>query len=344
LSGRLAGTSNNGWTNGLLPMWWDWSRIGVNTVNTWGYTGSGQTIAVIDSGVDRYHTWLSGKVVNEACFASTFSTQWGVSGACPDGTNVQYGLGAAAPCGNPGCDHGTHVAHTAAGVNGVASGANLMAIQIFHCCLADGRPTYYESDLVWALKHVYDNRFHYRIAAVNMSIGGARAYGYCDGSLGDNSVNVTYIAGWINALKNAGIATVVSSGNDDDPQRISRPGCVANAISVGNTTLDAAGNDAVFGYAARAGSNSNATLDLLAPGTDICSAVPNNRYECDGWIGTSMAAPHVAGAFAVARSFSPAASVDQILVALQRSGTAVYDDRNGVTRTRIHVANALYEL
>jgi hypothetical protein len=36
------------------------------------------------------------------------------------------------------------------------------------------------------------------------------------------------------------------------------------------------------------GSNSNATLDLLAPGVDICSAIPNNGSDCAKY-GTSMA-------------------------------------------------------
>jgi len=98
------------------------------------------------------------------------------------------------------------------------------------------------------------------------------------------------------------------------------------------------------------GSNSSATLDILAPGTDICSAVPVSLDLNDGskdcvacyWIGTSMAAPHVAGAFAQLRQSRPTATVDQILSALQRRGVGVLDSSNGITRTRINVANAIY--
>ena len=91
-------------------------------------------------------------------------------------------------------------------------------------------------------------------------------------------------------------------------------------------------------------------MDLLAPGTDICSAFPVSLDVNDGsqdglvcdWYGTSMAAPHVAGAIAQIRQSRPTATVDQILSALQRRGTAVTDTRNNITRTRINVANTVY--
>jgi hypothetical protein len=353
----VAATSANGDSN-QLSEWWDWYRIGVDKARGWGHTGSGQLVAVIDSGVDRNHGWLSGKVVNEACFSQ--ASPGAQYGGCPNGLASQLGYGAAAPCGYSYlCAHGTHVAHTAAGTWGVASGAKIMAIQVFHQG-ASGDPTYWESDVIWALKHVYDQRGYYRIAAVNMSIGGTDPNGflyggYCDNGPSDGTTNATYLAGWVNALKSVGIATVVSSGNDNSSTGTRRPSCIANAISVGNTTLDPFGYDAVYGYVA-GGSNSNATVDLLAPGTDICSAVPSwldndgnaNGIGCS-WIGTSMAAPHVAGAFAVARAFRPslgasAATVDHIDSALRRSGTSVTDSRNGLTRTRIHVANMLYNV
>jgi hypothetical protein len=45
----------------------------------------------------------------------------------------------------------THVAHTAAGVYGAAPAAKIIAVQVFHRSAATGRPTYWESDLTWAL-------------------------------------------------------------------------------------------------------------------------------------------------------------------------------------------------
>ena len=96
-----------------------------------GWNGTGQVVAVIDSGVDRTNPYLAGDVVAEACY-STNAIGY-TAGGCPNGRNVQTGTGAAAPCLYAGCAHGTHVAHTAAGAYGVAPGAKVIAVQIFHC-------------------------------------------------------------------------------------------------------------------------------------------------------------------------------------------------------------------
>jgi hypothetical protein len=57
-----------------------------------------------------------------------------------------------------------------------------------------------------------------------------------------------------------------------------------------------------------------------------------------------MATPHVAGAWAILRQHAPAASVSDVLAALQSTGAPVTDARNGVTTSRIRIlaaANAL---
>jgi hypothetical protein len=195
---------------------------------------------------------------------------------------------------------------------------------------------------------VYSLRSTYRIAAANMSLGGAAYTGYCDNT-GDGSVNATYLTSWINSLRSVNIATVVATGNSGYTNGTGRPACISNATSVGNTTYDS-GYDAVFGNAwdgkAWTGSNSDTTVDLLAPGTDICSAVPawldanGDGIDC-GYIGTSMASPQVAGAMAVLRHYRPSATVTALETALRGSGPAVYDSRNGISRTRINVWNAL---
>jgi len=326
--GPLA-TSSNGASN-HLGNWWDYYRIGVDKALSTGYRGTGQTVAIIDTGVDRYHSGIT-NVVNEACFATA---QLGsTAGYCPNGSFTQLGLGAARPCLQmPSCGHGTHVAHTAAGTNGVAPGAKIIAVQVFRPG-ANG-PTYWDSDLVWGMKHVYDNRGYYRIAAVNLSLGnGTRYSGYCD-TMYSTAGDMGKLPAWISSLKSVGTATVIASGNQGFRGGVAWPACISTAVTVGNTTAVGTA-DHVY-----VSSSSGPQIDVLAPGTDICSAVPGNTYQCD-WIGTSMAAPHVAGAYAVLRQLRPTASVDQVLTALQRSGTAVADGY-GVTRTRIHVHNALY--
>lgn len=350
-AGAPSATSPNG-TSNQLPAWWDYYQIGVDKSVGAGYTGAGQHVAIIDTGVDRSHPWLTSKVVNEACFTS--------GNQCPNGGTSQYGYGAAAPCWfNAECAHGTHVAHTAAGTYGVAPSAKIVAVQVFQAG-PTGRPAYWESSLVLALHHVYSIRASYKIAAVNLSVGNGSIpwTGTCDGWTIDGLG--TYLTGWVQALKAVGIATVISSGNSNWSNAVSHPGCISSAVTVGNTTHYDSGGfryDAVYGGVV-GGSNSSGVLDLLAPGTDICSAVPiwleQNRFRgtsvwdgvADGqncrFIGTSMAAPHVAGAFAVLKAKRPTYSVDQILYRLQTTGTAVLDSRNNISRTRIQVYNAAF--
>jgi hypothetical protein len=86
-------------------------------------------------------------------------------------------------------------------------------------------------------------------------------------------------------------------------------------------------------------SNSAPFLSLLAPGSNITSSLPDNRYGAAA--GTSMAAPHVAGAWAVLKQKVPAAGVDAILAAFQATGVPVTDDRNGIVKRRIDVKAAL---
>ena len=71
----------------------------------------------------------------------------------------------------------------------------------------------------------------------------------------------------------------------------------------------------------KCGSNHSDLIRLLAPGTDIKSAVPGNKYALQ--TGTSMAAPHVAGAFAVLRQAKPTATVDELVEALRCSGKPI---------------------
>ena len=75
-------------------------------------------------------------------------------------------------------------------------------------------------------------------------------------------------------------------------------------------------------------------VTLAAPGSGIVSAVPGGRYE--QWDGTSMAAPHVAGAIALVKSIKPDLSVKDIVKLLRAKGKKITDPR---TKTKLRMLN-----
>ncbi len=77
----------------------------------------------------------------------------------------------------------------------------------------------------------------------------------------------------------------------------------------------------------------------MAPGTQILASTANDDSSFGFKSGTSMATPHVAGAFAAIRSARPNATVDQIETALKNTGLAI--TAAGVTKPRITVDAAL---
>ncbi|MFM8746364.1 MAG: S8 family peptidase [Aestuariivirga sp.] len=294
-----------------------------------GFSGLGQTIAIIDTGVDKNHPFLAGKVVSEACYSQ--------NGGCPGGVTVSTAAGSGMPCTHSDCYHGTHVAGIAAGLGsgffGVARNASLIAIQVFSN--VNGDLGAYDADLLAALDRVYALRNDFKIAAVNLSLGGEAYSSVCD------TAKPAYQAA-INNLASAGIATIAASGNSYYTSAISAPACISTAVSVGAVSDAAWGTcngqsalaDKVACY-----SNSASYLSLLAPGSLIRSSAPNNVFM--NLHGTSMATPHVAGAWAVIRQKAPNASIAQILAALQSTGQPVTDYRNGIVKKRINVKAAL---
>lgn len=301
-----------------------------------GIRGKGQAVAVLDSGVDASHPMLKGKVVSEACYSTDGG---GFRSLCPSRAASSTAPGSAKNC-DPGmkdCEHGTYVASIAAGRSpvhwGVAPGADIIAIKVVSkerdcsgACLF-----IQQSDLIAGLERVYKLRKTFKIAAANISLGVPTASPQnCDAlfpSLRDA----------VAKLRKAGIATIAASGNGGLANAVYAPACLSSVISVAATTdFDNSWGD----------SNYAANIDLLAPGKDITAAVPpgspclkSGRYCTSS--GTSAAAPHVAGAFALFRQIDPDAGIPEILAALSCTGKQV--DRLELSRPRIDLLRARHE-
>lgn len=313
----------------------------INAKRLWNQTyrgrkvrGQGQVVAVLDTGVHLDHRAFNNAIVNQACRSSNVPNQ--STSLCPgQRPRVNGGRsGRNCPGRIRGCDHGTHVAGIAMGnagaVKGVAPATRLISIQVFSqfdsasscggtapCALS------WSSDQMAALERVYALRNRYRIAAVNMSLGGGFHTSAC------NSHPLKPI---IDNLRAARIATIIAAGNNGFDGAISSPACIGSAIAVGSTERT---SNTVSWF-----SNHSRLVKLMAPGSGIEAPVLGNRFGVKS--GTSMAAPHVAGAWALLKSARPNASVPDVLRALRQSGARVV--RGGIAKRRINVLGAFRRL
>ncbi|BAH77090.1 S8 family serine peptidase [Solidesulfovibrio magneticus] len=281
---------------------WGPPKIGADTAWARGYTGQGWHVAILDTGIRRTHEFFAGKTIVEACFSAAAN--------CPGGTTSAYGTGSAAHYSSSlqGWDHGTHCAGIAAGkkadgsVAGVAKDANLIAVQVFSIIDPSTSPWVgsYPSDQLDGLNYVYSLRNTYSIAAASMSLGGGSYSSACD--TGESRKTA------IDQLRAVNIPTTIATGNDYYCSSIGAPACISSAIAVGASTS----TDARSAF-----SNWHPTLQtIFAPGSSIYSSTGDSDTSYESWNGTSMATPHVAGAWALLRQNRPNDSVNAILTRL----------------------------
>ncbi len=306
-----------------------------------GLTGAGQKIAIIDTGLDYTHADFGGSGTLSAFAAaqrdttivepgSGFPSRKVIGGVdlVGDHYNAEGDGDAAVPRPDPDpldCyGHGTHVAGIAAGSGvtknqatyagpystdtlsqefevspGVAPEAQLYAIKIFGCA---GSSAVTPAAIEWVIDPNGDGDFADRLDVINLSLGSAFGSGYDASAVAAD-----------NAAK-AGIVVVASAGNQGDTYyAVSSPGTAGQAIAVA-----ASSGESVAPFSSRGPQRGGDTLkpDIAAPGSSIMSASKGSGSSGIFLSGTSMAAPHVAGAASLLRQLHPSWSVEEIKAAL----------------------------
>ncbi|MPZ24021.1 MAG: S8 family serine peptidase [Dehalococcoidia bacterium] len=284
-----------------------------------GYAGPGTSVAILDTGVDY----------RDPAFGSCSAPGSPASCRVPFAADFT-------PSDDGALDdngHGTNVAGIAAGV---APATSILSMDVFR---ADGLA--YETDILRAIDHVLATLDSYNTRAVNLSLGGAQKFtssSECD-SAGGGTLSA------FGSLHANNVLPVVAAGNSGWTDGISWPACLTGAHAVG-AVYD--GDYGSVGYQSCSDSvsatdmvpcfsNSHPTLlDSLAPGAFITAAGRSN------YTGTSMAAPHVAGAVAVLGGTG--ADVSRIESALSSTGPLITDQRNRVSKHRLDLYAAISSL
>nr|WP_290669949.1 S8 family peptidase [Ardenticatena sp.] len=289
------------------------ARIGAPASSVMAGDGRGMVkvnVAIIDSGIDVDHPDLN------------------VVGGynCLGGPKRQF---------DDGFGHGTHVAGIIGardndfGVVGVAPGARLWAIKVFND-LGYGTADSLLCGVDWVVAHAD------RIDVANMSMSGIGEAGSCtDGGLHEAICNAVA----------AGVTIVVAAGNFAADAGKYVPARYEEVITV-SAIADYDGKPGGLGISTTCTtpddgwapfSDYGAAVDLTAPGVCVYSTYKDGGYTLMS--GTSMSAPHVAGAAALYRATHPNATPAEVKAALLASGTFDWTgDPDGMQEPLVNVA------
>ncbi|HOY23638.1 MAG TPA: S8 family serine peptidase [Cellvibrio sp.] len=259
-------------------------------------TGRGIKVAILDTGIDYTHPDLGGCV----------------------GASCKVRLGRSFVDGKPSDDfmdrhgHGTHVAGIVAAngtLKGVAPDALLYAFKVL-----DDTGFGQDSGIIAAMEKAVDPdgdpTTDDGADVINMSLGG---YGVANSPLSEAA----------NTAMNAGVMVVVAAGNSGSSYNtIGSPGNAEKVLTVGAT--DKQGKIAFFSSRGPVVGAGYVKPEVLAPGTDINSLKPGNSYTLLS--GTSMAAPHVAGAAALMLQLRANIKPEDIKSLLMTSARGIGED------------------
>ena len=298
---------------------WDFFEAtgGMNVPAAWDKsTGAGIRVAVIDTGY-RPHADLSGQILAGYDFISDATIGNDGNGRDSDASDpgdwtAAGECGAGQPASNSSW-HGTHVAGTIAavtnngsGVAGIAYGAKIVPVRVLGKCggytsdIADG--------IIWASGGTVSGvpNIAARAQVINMSLGGG---GACD----------TTTQNAINSARSRGTVVVVAAGNESQNASNSNPANCSGVITVAATNRS--GGRASY-------SNYGTIVDVAAPGGDSGAAILSTLNagtkspgadSYAGYMGTSMATPHVAAVVALMLSKNPSLTPDQVESSLKAS-------------------------
>jgi subtilisin family serine protease len=294
--------------------------------------GQGIKIGIIDDGIDQTHPYF-----DPAGFTMPAGYPKGNSAYTTAKVIVarafpapgQTDASAALPFDPRLSSHATHVAGIAAGdadtvasyngdtvsLSGVAPRAYLgnyraMTIPTSNVGLNGNSP-----ELVAAIEAAVSDGMN----VINLSLGEAEIDPRND-----------IVAQALNAASDAGVVVAVVAGNEFEENgegSIDSPGSAKKAITVAASTSGGIGSkpDVLAGFSSSGPTAFGLLLkpDVSAPGADILSSVPVSDGSWDEESGTSMAAPHVAGAAALLLQRHPTWTVAQIKSALVSTGAPV---------------------
>jgi serine protease len=261
----------------------------IDASQAWNYgTSSNIVVAVIDTGIDYKHPDLASNIW-------TNSREIAGNGIDDDSNGYRddvRGWNFVGNNNNPMDDngHGTHVAGTigAVGNNGVGVAGVAWNVKLMPLKFLDSKGSGYLSDAVRAVDYARANG----AKIINASFGGGGFSAAMQSA--------------IQRFQQAGGVFVAAAGNESAnnantasyPANYTLPNVVSVAASTQSNTL------ASF-------SNYGSNVDIAAPGHNILSTLPGGRYG--SLSGTSMAAPHVAGALALLWGQSPALSASELI-------------------------------